>query len=536
MFMKPGNFCEYYFPEHAGLALNFFMMKNDAKSRLDVIENRLPRNFIFLENRKNQLKLQSLLRAISSDCEYEIWRNIIWAIESLNWMSSYEFQYMWSAAYPHRFNQQALDKLISSYKPGYFSLGTIIMYAKKNGWTEEGWETEYQNLKQPDDEYTNPCSNFTILLGDLDEELGRNKLQIKNNSDTCSADISLKTEKHDICEDAVENLKLYTPEQLNTLLPNEYIIKNLLYKNCISSVYGPSMSGKSFLVIDMLACIATGTEWNGHRVKSVPITYLALEGASGISNRISAWCQDHGITSLPNFKAMIDNIDLTDSIQLNNLISSVISHNQINGIVVIDTLNQSAPDIDENSSKDMGRVLRALKKLQKATNCHVLIVHHTGKDPSKGLRGHSSLLAALDSTIEIRKDLSGRSWQLTKSKDGKADLQGFFELKIIDLGIDNDDEKITSCVVNTNPSKNKAIYKKAEPKGPHQKIALTVINELFQRISSSETRKIAINDAISAVGNRLVVDNKRRSERARAAINALVAMGIFCLSNDHLIE
>jgi hypothetical protein len=83
---------------------------------------------------------------------------------------------------------------------------------------------------------------------------------------------------------------------------------------------------------------------------------------------------------------------------------------------------------------------------------------------------------------------------------------------------------------------NSRIFKKNEPKGVHQKIALNVINEIFQKIPSSAPKRISIDEAITAVGNRLVVDNKRRVERSKAAINGLVALGLIQLSNGHLTE
>ena len=68
-------------------------------------------------------------------------------------------------------------------------------------------------------------------------------------------------------------------------------------------------------------------------------------------------------------------------------------------VVFLDTLNRAAPTADENSSKDMGEILSAAKLLQSLINGLVVLVHHTGKDATKGLRGHSSLFAALDAAV-----------------------------------------------------------------------------------------------------------------------------------------
>lgn len=69
-------------------------------------------------------------------------------------------------------------------------------------------------------------------------------------------------------------------------------------------------------------------------------------------------------------------------------------------VVLLDTLNRVAPIADENSPRDMGETQEAAKQLQGMSGGMVVLVQHTGKDATKGLRGHSSRLAAMDVTVE----------------------------------------------------------------------------------------------------------------------------------------
>jgi putative DNA primase/helicase len=87
-------------------------------------------------------------------------------------------------------------------------------------------------------------------------------------------------------------------------------------------------------------------------------------------------------------------------------------------VVVVDTLNRAAPTADENSSRDMGEILEAAKTLQTLTRGLVVLVHHTGKNAAAGLRGHSSLFAAMDAAIEVSREGDRREWKVAKSKDG----------------------------------------------------------------------------------------------------------------------
>jgi hypothetical protein len=104
--------------------------------------------------------------------------------------------------------------------------------------------------------------------------------------------------------------------------------------------------------------------------------------------------------------------------------------------------------MDENDSKSMGEVIGAAKAIQAAAGGVVLLVHHTGKDSTKGMRGHSSLLAALDAAIEVTRTDDRREWKIAKSKDGEDGEAHPFRLDVVEIGEDEDDgEPVTSCIV-----------------------------------------------------------------------------------------
>jgi hypothetical protein len=64
----------------------------------------------------------------------------------------------------------------------------------------------------------------------------------------------------------------------------------------------------------------------------------------------------------------------------------------------------------------MGEILEAAKRLQSLTGGLVVLVHHTGKDATKGLRGHSSLFAAMDAAVEVSRDGDRREWKVAKAR------------------------------------------------------------------------------------------------------------------------
>lgn len=115
-------------------------------------------------------------------------------------------------------------------------------------------------------------------------------------------------------------------------------------------------------------------------------------------------------------------------------------------LVVVDTLAQSMAGANENASEDMGKALAHCKGIHKATGAMVLLIHHSGKDSSKGARGWSGMRAAADVELEVSRTLTGRILRTTKQKDG-ADFQRWgFDLEVVAIGEDQDGDVVTSCV------------------------------------------------------------------------------------------
>lgn len=314
--------------------------------------------------------------------------------------------------------------------------------------------------------------------------------------------------------------------------PMRWIVKGLIPLAGIAALYGPSGSGKSFLLIDLALAISTGEIfWFGRRLSAVPITYVCLEGESGLGKRVKAWFTRNK-KALPNtlrFVTQPFNLLTDDVIELAN---AIISAGQKGGLIILDTLNRAAPGADENSPVDMGKIIKACADLQRLTGGGILVTHHMGKDETKKMRGHSSLPAALDGAIEVTRTASGRQWSVAKSKDDKDGDTFPFELEIIDLGTDSDDDAITSCVIAPCSEHDPTIKRRRMPTGDNQKIVFEALGELFKKSSNwgkggapitkaCVEYTTALEHAISA----LPCDTKRQKERTKQAISGLISNG-----------
>jgi hypothetical protein len=231
--------------------------------------------------------------------------------------------------------------------------------------------------------------------------------------------------------------------------PPLWTIKGVLPKADLGVLYGASGSGKSFVALDMAMAIARGVDWRGRKVRQGRVLLIVAEGGGGMSLRLRAYRDHHGLGkerlpvgimhAIPN---MLDQDDVAE------VITSLAAAKGFD-LIIIDTFAQVTAGANENSGEDMGKALRHCRAIRDATGAMVLLVHHSGKDSSKGARGWSGIRAAADVELEaVRPEGSPvRLLRVSKQKDGDDDLQWGFTLEKIMLGVDADNEALTSMVV-----------------------------------------------------------------------------------------
>ena len=321
--------------------------------------------------------------------------------------------------------------------------------------------------------------------------------------------------------------RLLGADELRDLPPLAWRVRGVLPAVGLAALYGPSASGKSFLAFDMAAAIAEGQRWFDCRVEAAPVVYAALEGEAGFKLRAQAWEVSRGRALPDGLRMMLQPFKLTDGQDVLDLAAVV----PAGAVVVVDTLNRAAPTADENSSRDMGEILEAAKTLQTLTRGLVLLVHHTGKNAAAGLRGHSSLFAAMDAAIEVSRDGDRREWKVAKSKDGIDGEARPFKLQVETLGVEETGEAITSCVVLRDTAAQDVRAVKL-PQGGNQRVVLDALRPLFKDGTTGKPGApplrpcIELEAAITAAASKLTCPTDKRTSRTREAITGLVARGV----------
>lgn len=341
----------------------------------------------------------------------------------------------------------------------------------------------------------------------------------------------------------VRRFRLLTPEHFAALPPVSWAVRDVLPSEGLGAIYGKPSCGKSFLTLDLLGAVTEGREWFGHRTKVLPVTYCALEGERGIGQRLNAYRLHHGMFPA-GMQLVAQPLALLEPEDVIELAASIKAGGGAGGIVAIDTLNRAATGADENDSRDMGRLIEAAKTLQSILGGVVLLVHHSGKDAAKGMRGHSSLLAALDTAIEVNHDetTSRRDWRVSKSKDGADGEVNPFRLEVVQLGYDADGDPVTSCVVAKDEDLGGSPVRSVKlPRGGNQRIVWDGLGELlreardFGQAGAPVGRPcVRLEAAVEHCKGRLTVPADRQAERVREAVTGLVTRGCLDLREGWL--
>jgi len=274
----------------------------------------------------------------------------------------------------------------------------------------------------------------------------------------------------------------------------KWLIRDVMPDRGVVVTYGPSGSGKTFIEIEKACAIVRGVAFFGRRTRQGPVIYIASEGSLRL--RMEAYMQGRGVAAaeLDGLGVIESTINLLEhtGAELADLCLAIRAYLVAIGetrpvLIIVDTLNRAMPGGNENSSEDMGRAIEAATTLGVTFECAVEFVHHSGKDETKGSRGHSSLKCATEAELTISREGNIRTLIAEKVRDGADGVTlGHFSLEPIDLGAVSDDdpeaeedERYWSCVVR--PVEASEVPAPKEKYTPLQSRMINAIHRCFDR-------------------------------------------------------
>lgn len=223
-----------------------------------------------------------------------------------------------------------------------------------------------------------------------------------------------------------ESFKLLSSMDLDDLPEAEVLIDGFLVKESVVRLYGPPKSYKSFVMLDMAACVGAGIQWAGNRTEQTKVLYVVAEGVRGIKRRVRAW-------EAQNKRTMVGVHFYERAVQLGDRkdVSTLIRTAKRGGyqFIILDTQARCTVGLEENSASEMGLVVAALDVLKEVTGACVALVHHSGAQGGRA-RGSTAILGALDAEFEVEADKRNMSVRmrtraqkdLAEARDVELDL------------------------------------------------------------------------------------------------------------------
>ncbi len=309
--------------------------------------------------------------------------------------------------------------------------------------------------------------------------------------------------------------RVRTLEELRVKRSGSYWIKDLFPSPGLSLVYGASGCGKTFLLGHAAFCASAGAEFFGRRVTAGPVAYIAAENPASVEMRFAAWRDQPG-AGVPRLYVVDGPISLADQDAMAALLERLRGLALETGglrAIIVDTAAAAAPGIDENASADMGKVIRACAMLRDEFGAAVILVHHGGKDASRGARGHSSLRAAVDAEVEVELlSGGGRRAKVTKSRDGSTGGDIHFELDALEIGTDEDGDPLTTCrVTESTAASVPKTSSTTQRLTPAAAIALEALRELTEQRGERAAGTSVIPSGVLTIN----MDDWRNRYRAR---------------------
>jgi hypothetical protein len=224
---------------------------------------------------------------------------------------------------------------------------------------------------------------------------------------------------HQLVESVLQNLvanqayKWKSLDDLRNTPAPEDLVAGLISLESTAEIYGGSGHSKSHVAVGLLMSVASGVPFHGHEVKQGPAAYVAAEGASRIITRFDAWLEAHGRPEVAPVRVLGEPVQLLEQGAVEALLESF---DPVPVLIVIDTVSQCIASKNENAPEVMSGVIHAANVIKRATGATVILIHHSGHNPSHE-RGHTSLRGGVDTVIKVTMDDDIISLKCDKQRD-----------------------------------------------------------------------------------------------------------------------
>ncbi len=185
--------------------------------------------------------------------------------------------------------------------------------------------------------------------------------------------------------------------------PIDWIVDGLISAGSVNIFYGEGGSKKTWALLDMAVCVATGDQWLNFKTTKNHVLLIDEEsGKRRILRRLGDVLRGHNADhNTEIFTISLAGFDLGQVDWIGELTNQI---NMTNSkLVIIDALADVMPGRDENLVKDVQPIFLALRKIAEDTQAAIILIHHANKG-KQDYRGSTAIKGAIDLLLQIESE------------------------------------------------------------------------------------------------------------------------------------
>jgi hypothetical protein len=258
----------------------------------------------------------------------------------------------------------------------------------------------------------------------------------------------------------------YNLSELDKIPAPRWMIPNVIREQSVAMLYGPTGVGKTFAALDIALSLAYGLEWAGNTGAShrqYRVAYFAGEACPSFRMRILAWHKFHNLPCESDNFVLFDGIPpIGTACGQDELCSMVYGHYDDGAeLCIIDTAMRASAGIDLNSPSGSQALIDGCDAIRRQFDGSVLLIHHTGKNESRGPLGAENIKAAMDNLERIKHgpDKNGvKTVKLVqeKNKDGELRPEVHLALMTVEIPSSTGTTNLTTLVTAPAPVTSKS--------------------------------------------------------------------------------
>lgn len=230
-------------------------------------------------------------------------------------------------------------------------------------------------------------------------------------------------------------------------------IKGYIPTNGLIWIAGRWSSNKTFFVLNMCYCMATGRNFYGNKTKQSNVSFIVGEGKNQFILRMQGLAQFYGnafpdktfhITPMP--------VQINNEQYVTRLIMAYSDQKFEPDVIVIDTKSANMLGNDSDAAT-MNDFINQCRRLERIFNAVVIIVDHVGHQDTTRPRGASQQMGAADGVYMCEWDdetACGSFKTLKDPKDSGRPEEIYFKRRVIDVEgyIDSDGDQLTTLILD----------------------------------------------------------------------------------------